>query len=67
MDRTIRRRILILISIAATTFATAARTEGFMNIRGVQILLLLSSGMCIGVALSLFMLRKRLLPPAGEQ
>jgi uncharacterized protein YoaH (UPF0181 family) len=47
-------RILFLLAMSVTTLGTAYRTTGFEDIRAVQILLLMSAGLCAGVALSLF-------------
>ena len=59
MDKALKRRIATLLGMFVMSLGTAIRTTGFENIRTVQVLLLLSAGMCLGVALSLFMQHRR--------
>ena len=66
MDRSLRRRIAALLLMFITTLGTAMRTSGIENIRTVQILLFVSSGMCLGVALSLSMPHRKT-PSAGTK
>ena len=55
MDKSDRRRMAALLLMSVTTLFTATRSPGFDNIRIVLVALLMSSGMCAGVALSLFL------------
>ncbi len=59
MDKLLKRRIATLLLMFVMTLGTAMRSTGFENVRTVEVLLLLSSGMCLGVALSLFMQHRR--------
>lgn len=54
MDRSIRRRVAVLVVVSAVGLVFFTRTPGSDSVRLVQILLLFASGMCAGVALTLF-------------
>ncbi|HKB69823.1 MAG TPA: hypothetical protein VKH46_03205 [Thermoanaerobaculia bacterium] len=54
MDRSIRRRIAVLVVVSAIGIVFFTRSPGSESVRWVQILLLFASGMCAGVALTLF-------------
>lgn len=54
MDRSIRRRIASLVVVSAVGLIFFTRTPGSDAVRWVQIVLLFASGMCAGVALTLF-------------
>jgi drug/metabolite transporter (DMT)-like permease len=52
--RPLRRRVMALIVVSAVGLIMFTRTPGSDGVRWVQILLLFASGMCAGVALTLF-------------
>jgi len=54
MDRKAISRIAYLLVLSVFAFILLSRTSGFDGIRPIQFLLMFASGMCVGVALSLF-------------
>ena len=54
MHTAVRRRIAVLVATSAVGIVFFTRTPGAESVRWVQILLLFASGMCAGVALTLF-------------
>jgi hypothetical protein len=54
VNRNIAGRITVLLVMSGIAFAAFARSPGAEAVRNVQILLLFASGMCAGVALTLF-------------
>ncbi len=54
MNGSLRRRIAVLVVMAGIAIVFFTRTPGSEGVRWVQILLLFASGMCAGVALTLF-------------
>ena len=59
MDRSVTRRIAVLIVTAGIGIIFFTRTPGSESVRWVQILLLFAAGMCAGVALTLFRTARR--------
>ena len=59
MDRSVARRIAVLVATAGIAIVFFTRTPGADSVRWVQILLLFAAGMCAGVALTLFRVSHR--------
>ena len=59
MDHSVKRRIAVLLAMAAIAFTFFERTPGSETVRAVQILLLFVSGVSAGVALTLFRISRR--------
>ena len=60
MQKNIMRRIVVALAISALAFAAFSRTPGAENVRAVEILMLMASGMGLGVALALFRIGRQL-------
>jgi hypothetical protein len=60
MERSLKRRIAVLLVMSLIALASFFRSPGSEGVRWVQVLLLFTGGMCAGVALALYRIRRQL-------
>ena len=60
MQQAVAGRILLLLMTSILAFFAFSRSAGAESVRAVQVLLLFASGMCVGVALTLFRMSRSL-------